>query len=46
MLFKTVEQRIRETQIQDGKITTVELVEAGAPASAPGLPIGPAPEHI
>ncbi len=46
MLFKTVEQRIRETQIQDGKITTVELVEAGAPASVPGLPIGPAPEHI
>ena len=39
-------QELRMTPIEHGVVTDVQLVEAGAPASFPGLPIGPAPEHI
>ncbi|MBQ3147726.1 MAG: tannase/feruloyl esterase family alpha/beta hydrolase, partial [Oscillospiraceae bacterium] len=39
-------QELRMTPIEHGVVTDVQLVEAGAPASFPGLPVGPAPEHI
>ena len=38
--------KLRMTPIEHGVVTDVQLVEAGAPASFPGPPIGPAPEHI
>ena len=39
-------QELRTTKIEHGVVTDAQLVEAGAPASFPGLPVGPAPEHI
>ena len=46
MTVEDIREMISQAHIPHGEITRIEFVEAGAPASFPGLPIGTAPEHI